>query len=59
MSNTYWYAYGYKSKLAALKAMENGYSDGEISPGEKPFVKRYVTDRGDTRYGIKLVADFG
>lgn len=58
MSNTYWYAYGYKSKIAALTAMENGYADGEICAGEKPFVKRYVTDRGDTRYGIKCVANY-
>jgi len=57
--NTYWYAYGYKSKSAAIEAINNGYADGEICSGEKPFVKKYTTDRGDVRYGIKCVADFG
>ena len=58
MLNSYWYAYGYKNKNAALKAIEDSYAIGDICPGEKPFIKRYMTDRGETRYGIKCVSDY-
>ena len=50
----YWYAWGYKSREAALDALDSLYCDGEVSPGELPRIEPYRNPQGVTRYGIML-----
>jgi hypothetical protein len=50
----YWYAWGYKSRDAALEALDTLYCDGDVSPGELPRIETYRNRDGATRYGIML-----
>jgi hypothetical protein len=52
--NSYWYAYGYKTRAAALDALEESYALGEVSEGERPVIDSYKLFDGKTRYGIRL-----
>lgn len=51
---TYWYAYGYKTRATAEIAIEIAYSMGDVLPGERPRVEAYKTKDGATRYGIRV-----
>jgi hypothetical protein len=50
----YWYAYGYKSREAALEALDRMFADDEVSPGELPRIETYKNRDGVTRYGVML-----
>lgn len=52
--DSYWYAYGYKTKAAAEIALEIAYSTGDVLPGENPRVEAYRNKDGATRYGIRV-----
>lgn len=52
--DSYWYAYGYKTRAAAEIALEIAYNAGDVMPGERPRVEPYQTKDGVTRYGIRL-----
>jgi hypothetical protein len=48
------YSYGYKTRDAAVIAIEDMYSDGEISPCDLPQVGSYKNQEGKTRYRVLL-----
>ena len=51
---SYWYAYGYTSRVKAEIALEIAYSSGDVLPGERPRVEQYRTRDGAKAYGIRL-----
>ena len=51
---SYWYAYGYKTRDAAEIALEIAYNTGDVMPGERPRVEPYKTKDGATRYGVRV-----
>lgn len=52
--NSYWYGTGYKTREAALNALEDMYAEGEVCEGERPVIQSYKNKDGATRYGIKI-----
>jgi hypothetical protein len=51
---SYWYAYGYTSRVKAEIALEIAYNRGDVLPGENPRVEQYRTRDGAKAYGIRL-----
>ena len=52
--DSYWYAYGYTSRVKAEIALEIAYNRGDVLPGENPRVERYRTTTGAKAYGIRV-----
>ena len=50
----YPYAWGYKTRIAAIHAADDLIADGEVSECENPEVTSYRTADGATRYKITL-----
>lgn len=48
------YAYGYKTRDAAMLAIEDMFANGEISECDRPEVASYKNREGKTRYRILL-----
>ena len=51
---SYWYAFGYKTRDAAEIALEIAYNTGDLLPGERPRVEPYKTRDGAKAYGIRV-----
>jgi len=51
---SYWYAYGYTSRVKAEIALEIAYNRGDVLPGENPRIEQYRTRDGAKAYGIRL-----
>ncbi len=52
--DSYWYAYGYTSRVKAEIALEIAYSRGDVMPGENPRIETYQNKEGQKRYGIRV-----
>ena len=52
--DSYWYAFGYKTRDAAEIALEIAYNTGDVLPGERPRVEKYFTRDGAKAYGIRV-----
>lgn len=50
----YWYAWGYKTRAAAIEALDDLYCDGEVSQAELPRIEPYKNRDGATRFGVML-----
>ena len=50
----FWFAYGLRSREAALDTLTDSFADGEISPCENPHVESYRNKSGEVRWGITL-----
>ena len=50
----FYYAYGFKSQGLALDALYDLFASGEVSHGEHPVVKSYVSKGGQRRWGIEI-----
>jgi hypothetical protein len=51
---SYWFAYGYKTRANAELVLETAYSAGDVSPGENPRIEAYQNKNGEKRYGIRV-----
>jgi hypothetical protein len=51
---SYWYAYGYKTRASAELVLETAYAAGDVMPGERPRVEAYRNKDGATRYGVRV-----
>lgn len=51
---SYWYAYGFKSRDRAEIALGDAFAAGEVSLGENPRIESYAVmdDKAPVRYGI-------
>lgn len=50
------YAYGYRTRDAALEALEDSLANGDVTMGEGPEVSSYRTHEGALRWRITLPA---
>jgi hypothetical protein len=51
---SYWFAYGYKTRESAEMVLATAYSAGDVMPGENPRVEAYRTKDGAKRYGVRV-----
>jgi len=51
---SYWFAYGYKTRAAAEIALEIAWNAGDVLPGENPRIEAYQNKEGQKRYGIRV-----
>jgi hypothetical protein len=51
---SYWFAYGYKTRESAEMVLAAAYSAGDVMPGENPRVEAYRTKDGAKRYGVRV-----
>lgn len=51
---SYWYAYGYTSRVKAEIALEIAYNRGDVLPGENPRIEHCRTTTGAKAYGIRV-----
>ena len=52
--DSYWFAYGYKTRAAAEIALEIAWNSGDVLPGENPRIETYQNKDGQKRYGIRV-----
>jgi hypothetical protein len=48
------YAFGYKTREAAERELEDSFASGDITPGERPEIKTYPTLNGGWRWEIEI-----
>lgn len=52
--DSYWFAYGYKTRASAELVLETAWSAGDVLPGENPRVEAYRNKEGEKRYGVRV-----
>lgn len=52
--DSYWFAYGYKTRASAELVLETAYAAGDVMPGENPRIETYQNKKGQKRYGIRV-----
>lgn len=56
MSDTYMYAFGFRTRVAAELSILDMLAGSEISLAEKPAIEIYWTPKGAKRWGVTLEA---